>query len=81
MLGYAYYLKAFAECTFMAARKQGITLQEDFDEEADADSFDFTFFLSKAKTSLSKSRKALIQSGDSEGDLMKAISFMNNQLV
>lgn len=33
MLGYAYFLKARAEQTFMEARKQGITLKEDFNQQ------------------------------------------------
>ena len=34
-LAYSYYLKALAECTFLAARRQSINLAEDFDNEED----------------------------------------------
>ena len=53
-LAYAYYLKAFAECTFLAARRQGITLAEDFDTEEDGQAFDADYFRKKARTSLRK---------------------------
>jgi hypothetical protein len=53
-LGYSYYLKAFAEMTFLAARKQGVVLQEDFSKNVDGDGFNLEFFKRKAQTSLEK---------------------------
>jgi hypothetical protein len=41
-LAYAYYLKAFAEMTFLSARKMGVVLKEDFDpSEGDFDAKHF----------------------------------------
>ena len=60
-LAYAYYLKAFAEMTFLNARKLGVTLKEDFDpSEGD---FGEKFFQLKAKTSISKCKRVLVASG------------------
>lgn len=68
-LAYAYYLKAFAEMTFLSARKLGVTLKEDFDKfEGD---FNAEFFKRKASTSLAKCRRALIYSGGAESSLIK----------
>jgi len=53
-LGYAYYLKAFAEMTFLAARKLGIVLQEDFKaSEGEAD-YNLDYFRTKAGATLRK---------------------------
>jgi len=43
-LAYCYYLKAFAECSFLAARRQGIMLAEDFDTEEDGQIYDAFYF-------------------------------------
>lgn len=53
LLGYAYYLKARAEITFMEARKQGITLKEDFSAE-ESKLFTAQHFKTKALRSLTK---------------------------
>ena len=79
-LAYCYYLKAFAECTFLAARRQGITLAEDFDNEEDGQVYDSVFFQKKAQSSLSKAKIALWHARDTEGDLMRAIDFMITQV-
>ena len=55
MLGYAYFLKCRAELTFMEARKQGITLKEDFNMQ-ESSLFNVEYFLKKAKTSIQKSQ-------------------------
>lgn len=78
-LAYAYYLKAFAECTFLAARRQDITLAEDFDTEEDGQSYDQDFFRKKARTSLAKANRACWHARDLTGDLKKAIDFMLTQ--
>ena len=78
-LAYAYYLKAFAECTFLAARRQNITLAEDFDTEEDGQSYDQDFFRKKARTSLAKANRACWHARDFTGDLKKAIDFMLTQ--
>lgn len=36
-LAYAYYLKAFAEMTFLAAKRQGLKLKDDFVGEKDGE--------------------------------------------
>ncbi len=54
MLGYSYFLKAKAELTFREARKQGITLKEDFSEK-ESELFTIDYFSNKAQKSLSKS--------------------------
>lgn len=43
VLAYCYYLKAFAEMTFLAARKQNISLKEDFEQQEELE-FDLAFF-------------------------------------
>ena len=78
-LAYAYYLKAFAECTFLAARRQGITLAEDFDTEDDGQAFDADYFRKKARSSLAKAGLACWQARDSDGQLKQAIDFMQTQ--
>lgn len=54
LLGYAYYLKARAEHTFLEARKQGITLKEDFSAE-ESNLFTAAHFKEKALKSSGKS--------------------------
>lgn len=60
-LAYAYYLKAFAEMTFLSARKMGITLKEDFD--ATEGDFGVQHFTKKASMNLKKCRRALVGFG------------------
>lgn len=43
-LAYAYYLKAFNEMTFIAARKQNIVLQEDFKASDGEGEFNLVYF-------------------------------------
>ena len=64
-LAYAYYLKAFAECTFLAARRQGIVLAEDFNNEEDGAVYDESYFRKKAISSLHKASKACWHARDS----------------
>ena len=78
-LAYAYYLKSFAECTFLAARRQGITLAEDFNTEADSQVYSADFFRTKATTSIQKAKKALWHARDPSGDLMKALESLMTQ--
>ena len=78
-MAYAYYLKAFAECTFLAARRQNITLQEDFDTEEDGQTYDQEFFKCKARTSLAKASRACWHARDLTGELKSAIDFMLTQ--
>ena len=78
-LAYSYYLKAFAECTFLAARKQGITLAEDFDTEEDGQLYDAAFFGRKARSSLAKATKALWHARDTQGELQRAVDFLATQ--
>lgn len=75
-LAYCYYLKAFAECTFLSARMQGFTLAEDFDTEEDGQIYDETYFRSKIQNSLHKAKKALWSAHDPDGDLKYAIDYM-----
>lgn len=53
-LGYAYYLKAFAEMTFLAARKLGVVLQEDFKVSEGEGEFNLEYFRTKAGATLKK---------------------------
>jgi len=78
-VAYSYYLKAFAECTFLAARKQGITLAEDFDTEDDGQVYDAAYFTRKAQSSLGKANKALWHARDTSGELKQAIDFLSTQ--
>ena len=80
-LAYAYYLKAFAECTFLAARKQGITLREDFDDEEDGQVYDLAYFQRKSAASLDKALTACLQARDWDGDLRMAIDFLKTQTI
>lgn len=75
-LAYAYYLKAFAECTFLAARRQGLTLAEDFENEEDGAVYNEVFFRKKATASLTKASKACWHARDPSGELKKAIDHM-----
>lgn len=58
LLGYAYYLKARAEHTFLEARKQGIRLKEDFSDQ-ESKMFTADYFKTKAARSCDKSKRAL----------------------
>ena len=84
-LAYAYYLKAFAECTFLAARRQNIILQDDFNEEQDADTFNQKYFYTKATSSLTKARRIACQGGDQESEgskvLFEAINAMQDHVT
>jgi hypothetical protein len=70
-LAYAYYLKAFAEMTFLSARKMGVTLKEDFD--ATEGDFNAKHFAEKAMSSLKKCRRALISSGSIHSLIAQAV--------
>ena len=73
-LAYAYYLKAFAEMTFLSARKMGVALKEDFDpSEGD---FDAKHFQAKASSSLKKCRRALVSLGAAQNLIEEAIETM-----
>jgi len=48
--------------TFLSARKQGVTLKEDFDANEGVE-FDTYYFTRKAKSSISKCKRVLISSG------------------
>lgn len=76
-LAYAYYLKAFAEMTFMSAKKQNIALKEDFDP-SDGD-FDAIYFERKAIRSINKCKQVLVIHNWTDSLLMDAISAMENQ--
>lgn len=83
MMAYAYYLKAFAESTFLAARRQGLTLQEDFADEENAEMYDLSYFTRKAKKSIGKGRMALCRACGSdayESELGQALDFMHKQI-
>ncbi|CDW90850.1 tetratricopeptide repeat-containing protein [Stylonychia lemnae] len=71
-LGYAYYLKAQAESTFMQARCQGIRLEDDFDEE-DEKVMDVDYLHDKAKNSFEKC-KWILQ------DYEEIIAFVDKEL-
>lgn len=79
-LGYAYYLKAFAEATFLAARRQGLTLQEDFKGEVDAEDYKEAYFFRKVNSSLRKCASQLTQAGDTDGLLMRAVTAMEQEI-
>jgi hypothetical protein len=53
-MGYAYFMKARAEVTFREARKQGITLREDFNAK-EAELYNAEHFERKAKRSSEES--------------------------
>ncbi len=78
-LAYAYYLKAFAEMTFLSAKRMGVTLKEDFD--ASEGEFDAKYFQTKASSSLMKCKRALITMGAVHGLIEQAIETMEAQLV
>lgn len=61
-LAYAYYLKAFAEMTFLAAKRQGLKLKDDFVGEKDGE-YSLEYFEVKAKTSLHKCEAILERLG------------------
>ena len=56
MLGYAYYLKTCAEYTFLQARKQAVTLEEDFNEE-EGKTYNMEYFETKTKKHFEKSNE------------------------
>ena len=60
--------------TFLAARKQGVTLQEDFTGEEDGEGFDLEFFKRKSQTSLEKCKHMLDLCGeDADSVLGRAV--------
>lgn len=63
-------MKAFAEMTFLMAKRKGIKLQDDFSEAEG--SFDLKFFTRKASTSLNKCLINLQQVGETDGVLAQA---------
>lgn len=73
-LAYAYYLKAFAEMTFLVAKRSGLKLKEDF-TAADGN-YDVEFFTNKASTSLRKCLKNLDTVGERDGLLSLAVQEM-----
>jgi hypothetical protein len=80
-LAYSYYLKAFAEATFHAARKQNLVLQEDFTGEIDADMYKEAYFFKKVTASLNKCATQLAQAGEQEGLLMSAVKQMQTEIT
>ena len=66
VLAYSYYLKAFAEMTFLAAKRRGIRLKDDFDQNDDR--YTLEFFERKAKTSLQKCLVQLESLNEQESD-------------
>jgi hypothetical protein len=69
-LGYAYYLKAFAEMTFLAARKLGVVLQEDFKASEGEGEFNLEYFRIKAGATLKKCTNMLKLAGEGEGSVV-----------
>ena len=69
-LAYAYYLKAFAEMTFLMAKRKGIKLVDDFSQAEGT--YDLQFFTRKASTSLNKCLINLNQVGEIDGVLAQA---------
>ena len=57
VLGYSYYLKAKAEFTFFEARKQGITLKDDYSNQ-ETKMFNAGYFKTKVLKSCQKSIEA-----------------------
>lgn len=53
-LAYAYYLKAFAEMTFLAAKRQGLKLKDDFSPDEQQGDYSQDYFERKSRTSLTK---------------------------
>lgn len=77
-LAYAYYLKAFAEMTFLVAKRSGLKLKDDF-TAADGN-YDEQFFTTKASTSLRKCLTNLEAVGESQGLLSMAVHQMIKQI-
>lgn len=65
--------------TFLAARRQNITLKEDFNQKSEVE-FNEEFFLRKAGTSLSKCLIMLEKSGQSDSVMAGYVKEMQEQL-